>query len=64
MFGGNVNGRRSGYAKDEVEERTGVCQVIVEQSMGVLAYNMSSTVVRHHQEEMALCSIAIVLGIE
>ena len=64
LFGGNVNGRRSGYAKDEVEESTGACQAIVEQIMGVLAYNMLWTIVRHHQEEVILCSIPIALGSE
>ncbi|KAL9070291.1 MAG: hypothetical protein Q9161_004984 [Pseudevernia consocians] len=34
LFGGNVNGRRSGYAKYDGEERTGACQAIVEQIMG------------------------------
>ena len=32
--------------------------------MGVLAYNMLWTIVRHHQEEAVLYSIAIALGNE
>lgn len=64
MFGGNVSGRRSGYAEEGVEEWTGACQAIVEQIMGVLAYKMLWTIVRHHQEEMVLCNIVIVLGSE
>ena len=50
--------------KDEVEERTGACQAIVEQTMGVLAYNMLWTIMRHHREEMILCNIPIALGRE
>ena len=40
------------------------CQAIVEQIMGVLAYDMLWTIVRHHHEEMVLCSIVIALGSE
>lgn len=47
-----------------MEEWTGACQAIVEQIMGVLAYKMLWTIVRHHQEEMVLCNIVIVLGSE
>lgn len=42
-----------------MEERTRACQAIVEQIMGVLAYKMLWTIVRHRQEEVILCSIPI-----
>lgn len=46
---------------DEVVDERGAFQAIVEQIMGVLAYNMLWTIVRHHQGETTLCSIAIAL---
>ena len=51
-------------SKDWVEEGIVACQAIVEQIMGVLAYNMLQMIVRYHREEMVFCSIAIALGNE
>ena len=51
-------------SKDWVEERIVACQAIVEQIMGVLAYNMLQLIVRHHREEAVFCSIAIALGMK
>lgn len=37
---------------------------IIEQIMGVLAYNMLQKIVRYRQEEVVLCNVAIALGSE